>query len=648
MAKFPLYREFSEKNLSAQDIEQLEQLRKRCTGNILLATTLAGCGHPGGSMSSLPLLLSIYAGIRFDSQKPRDVKRDRVVISQGHISPACYSVLAELGYFPLEDMLLEFRDAGSRYAGHVEIDVPGVEWSTGNLGQGLSVGAASALAARLQGHDHRTFVIMGDGEQQKGQLAEARRFALKYELNNLIAVLDYNRLQIGGAIEKIMPQDIAEEYRADGWNVIEVDGKNFQEIFSAFACAYHSKVSNPKAPTLVVAHTVMGYGVSFMENLAKYHGQVLTAEQVEKAFIELGIEDDVHSWLEKRKQHKTQTVFPELPTLMPKCEMGTPRLYSVDQKLDDRSAYGNALADLARENNQTIPKVLGLTCDLAGSVKMNEFAKISPKCFIENGIQEHHAATLAGRLATEGFVPFFSTFGVFGVAETYNQFRLNTINRSNVKVVCTHIGLNVGEDGPTHQSIDYIGLLTSLFQLRISIPADPNQTDRIIRKIATLVGSDFVGMGRAKHAVLTDEQGNPFFGPDYEYIPGKADWLRRGVHGTIIAVGPMVEKAMAAHDSLQKESIQVGVLNMASIAPLDVDAILEASQTGPIITVEDHHVQTGLGSLVANVLAENRQACGLMKMGVTCYQSSGTPEALYQKQGLTVERICSNMKQILS
>lgn len=647
MSELPLHRGFATPSLTPHEIERLQTLRKRCSGDAILASSLAASGHPGGSLSTIPLLLTIYAGSNFDPQNPWMKDRDRVFLSHGHVSPGTYSVLAELGYFPRKDMILEFREAGSRYGGHVEIDVPGVEWGTGNLGQGLSVGTASALAARLSGLPSRTFVLMGDGEQQKGQISEARRFAIKFNLSNLIAIVDYNKLQIGGDIEKIMPQHITEGYRAEGWNTFEVDGKNFAALYETIGKAYRGEVANPKAPTMILAKTTMGYGVSFIENNHEYHGKPLSKDQAKKAMVELGLSEDVDQWFVDRTKSIVQTDFPHLEHSYPKLTLTTPRLYGATDKLDNRSAYGNALLDMAKAYNEKHQTLLALTCDLMVSVKMDALAAACPSCFFECGIQEHHTAAMAGRLSIEDFVVFFSTFGVFGTAETYNQLRLNTHNRANLKLVCTHIGLNVGEDGPTHQSIDYLGLLTSLFHLRIAIPADPNQTDRIIRKVAVLHGNDFVGMGRARNAIILNEKGEPFFGMNYEYIPGKADWIRRGKQGTFIAMGPMVTVALEAQQKLHQEGIEVGLLNMASIAPLDSRAILEAAALGPIITAEDHHVQTGLGSLVANVLAEHGKCVSFLKLGVTHYHSSGTPDKLYARQGLTADNMVSKMKGLL-
>ncbi len=640
-----------QENLTPDQIEALEGMWKRCAGRILLSTTLAGSGHPGGSLSSLHILLVLYSVIRHDPLNPLSSDRDRVVISMGHISPAVYSVLCEFGYFSEEDFLTQFRRAGSPFAGHVETAVPGVEWNTGNLGQGLSVGTGMALSAKVKNLPARTFVMMGDGEQQKGQVAEARRFASQFGLGNLIGIVDRNHLQIGGNTEEVMSVRVRQEYESAGWNVIYVpDGHDFNGIYQALRRAWLHEDLYETRPTVLVARTVMGKGVSFMENLAKYHGSPLSKDQCREALLQIGWpEDALAAWEEKRNARSTFSEPFESKVDYPEIHPGKPILYDADKVTDCRSAYGAALKDLAEQNNVPgSPKIVGFSCDLEGSVKMNGFHQVSPELFVETGIQEHHAAVCAGAVSKEGLVAFFSTFGVFAADETYNQHRLNDLNHTHIKIVSTHVGLDVGEDGPTHQCIDYLGVMNNLLGFSIFVPADPNQTDRIIRHVATSPGNVFVGMGRSKLPVVTDEDGKPFFDEDYVFRPGKADWLRKGEDLTFITYGSVVPQVMAAQESLAKEGISAAVLNMASLKPLDEDAILQAAKTGPIITVEDHVVHTGLGALVAGVLARAQVAQRLVTLGVTAYGSSGKPLDLYRSQGLDADSLLKRAKEVLS
>lgn len=489
---------------------------------------------------------------------------------------------------------------------------------------------------------------MGDGEQQKGQISEARRFAVKYELGNLFGVVDRNHLQIGGNTNQVMPQTIRAEYVACQWNVFYLeDGHNFQDIFQALRRIHRREVDNPRYPSVVVARTIMGKGISFMENKARYHGSALSLEEAAAALAELGLANPLADYQRKRagRLHFSDAFCAQTP--QPDLAVGEPRTYTADILTDCRSAYGNALQDLARLNNLgPAPKVLGFSCDLEGSVKMSGFRGVCEAAFFEAGIQEHHTATMAGAVSKEGFLTFFSTFGVFGVDEVYNQQRLNDINHTQLKVVCTHLGLDVGEDGQTHQCIDYLGLLQNLFGFSVFIAADPNQTDRIVRYIAVHPGNFFLGMGRSKVPVITDESGQPFYAGSYRFKPGKADWIRQGEHGAILSYGATLPYALEAwKELLDKHKIRLAVLNCASLKPLDTDAVLQASHSGFLLTVEDQHVDTGLGSRVANLLATEAATCRLVKLGVKNYGLSGKPKELYHLEGIDSAGIVKTVLQ---
>ncbi|HIP38174.1 MAG TPA: transketolase [Desulfocapsa sulfexigens] len=632
--------------LSSEELNTLKQMRLRCAKNILLSTSLAGSGHPGGSLSSLDNLLVTYGCMRHDAAQPKMEERDRVIMSIGHISPGVYSTLAEYGYFTEEDFLTGFRRTGSGFPGHVERIVPGVEWDTGNLGQGLSTAVGLAHGFKIQNRPNKVIVFMGDGEHQKGQIIEAIRFASKYKLDNLIVVIDRNHLQICGTTEEIMPQSIRSLYSTNNWDVQYLeDGHDCNAYFQTFSKAYQK---NDGVPTVIVSRTTMGKGISFMENLAKYHGSPLDRESLAKAMEELGVEDEFDKWKALRENPvSTNTIQ---PFIAPNVEIkaGDAILYEAGTMLDNRSAYGNALQSLAEANNSDDNmKITGISCDLEGSVKMGGFRKHSPKAFIEAGIQEHHAATMAGGLSSLGLVTFFSTFGAFAVSEVYNQNRLNDFNHASVKVVATHVGLDVGEDGPTHQCIDYLGLFQNYFRSSVFMPADPNQTDRIIRYIATEPGNVFVGMGRSKTPVITKEDGSAFFDTDYTFQAGVGDWLREGSDATIITYGAVAPAVMEAWELLKKDGHSVAVLNMGSLIPVDKEAILKAADCGVVLTVEDHHVNTGLGSIVGTVLAEAGKSINFKRSGVEHYGGSGKPADLYASQGLDGKSIAAKVKGML-
>ena len=625
---------FDAEKLDKGSLKRLSDLSRLARGDILKMTTIANSGHPGGSMSSIDFYLVLYSYANIHPQSPSDPNRDRIVISHGHTSPGVYAALGRIGFFPIEAAIATFRKAGSPFEGHVEKGVPGVEWNTGNLGQGLSAGCGFALGSKVLEKGFHVFVTMGCGEQQKGQISEARRFAIKYDLHNLTVIIDYNLRQISGVTPEIMPQNISKNFESDGWRVLEIDGHQFQEIYSAFREATLSK-----HPTVIIARTTMGKGVSFMEGKEEFHGRSLTLEEYKKAIQELGIEDDLDGHRQIREKETLPFAGRKYPMELPSIQTGNPRNYEKDQKLDNRSAFGNALVDIAKataQENSPLPMAV-FDCDLASSVKTAGFAKQFPNHFFQGGIQEHNTATIAGAISTLGLLSFFADFGVFGVDETYNQHRLNDINETSLKLICTHNGLDVGEDGKTHQCIDYVGVMQNLFGYKIILPADPNQTDRIIRYISKTHGNFLVAMGRSTNPILLDDKGTPLFGASYEFRYGHADLVREGKDAAILTTGGMVYRAIQACEKLRENGVEVQVFNISCLSDLDGEAILKAAETGVIITYEDHHIQTGLGSLVANFLAGQSSRIRFRKLGVTQYGSSGKPDDLYRMQGLDVE-----------
>jgi transketolase len=627
---------FDAEKLDEGSLKKLSELARLARGDILKMTTLAGSGHPGGSMSSIDFYLVLYSYANVHPQSPSDPNRDRIVISHGHTSPGVYAALGRVGFFPIEAAIATFRKAGSPFEGHVEKGVPGVEWNTGNLGQGLSAGCGFALGSKILKKGFHVFVTMGCGEQQKGQISEARRFAIKYNLDNLTVIIDFNKRQISGVTQEIMPQNISKNFESDGWRVTEVDGHYFQEIYTALREATLSK-----HPTMIITHTTMGKGVSFMEGKEEFHGRALTFEEYKRAIQELEVEDDLDRYHQNRGKGTLPFTGRKYPVEALSVQTGNQRNYERDQKIDNRTAFGNALVDIAKANlREDFPlPIVVFDCDLASSVKTAGFAKQFPNHFFQGGIQEHNTATIAGAISTLGLLSFFADFGVFGVDETYNQHRLNDINETNLKLICTHNGLDVGEDGKTHQCIDYVGLMQNLFGYKIIIPADPNQTDRVIRYVAKTHGNFLVPMGRSPIPILLTEEGTTLFGTPYEFRYGHADLVRSGKDAAIITTGGMVYRAVQAWEKLKGKGIEAQVLNISCLSDLDIDAVLKAARTGIIITYEDHHIQTGLGSIMANVLAEHGLGIRFRKLGIKQYGSSGKPDDLYRMQGLDVESL---------
>ena len=627
--------------LSGRDLNELERLAKVCRGDIVKMTTVANSGHPGGSMSSIDIFLSIYSQARINPDDPYNSLRDRVIVSHGHTSPGVYAALGRLGFLDIDEAIAGFRHAGSIYEGHITRGIPGVEWTTGNLGQGLSAGVGMALASKLTGKDFRVFVSMSDAEQAKGQVAEARRTAAKYDLNNLVVVIDYNDAQISGKASEIMYVDIKANYLADGWNVIEVDGHNFEELTDALSGAF----DGPR-PVAIICRTVMGKGVSFMEGDVSYHGKPLDIEAAGKALAELGVDNDIDSYIEMRKRLPVghESIVPVDEPV--EVETGRPVTYPVDKKVDNRSAFGRALAEIGSLNRGKQP-VLVFDCDLKPSTKVDGFEKVWQENFLQIGVQEHNAAAVAGASSVCGVLSFFADFGVFGVDETYNQQRLNDINKTNLKVAVTHVGIDVGEDGKTHHCLDYIGALRNFFDFGLIVPADPNQADRAVRYISRERGNFVIAMGRSTMKPITDENGMPFFGEGYEYRYGLVDIIRSGEDVTLISTGQVTHKAVMAADELKEHGIRAAVLNVSTPINADLEAVKKYLK-GNVISLEDHNVNSGLAATLkdyfvrAGFLPER-----FITVGVDKYMYSGNNEALYDIVGLSKNSIVKRVRDLI-
>lgn len=623
-----------------ETVRKLKELARVCRGDVLKMTYVANSGHPGGSMSSMEIFLSIYSFANIDPKNPFDPLRDRVVISHGHTSPGVYAVLGRLGFVDIEQVLAGFRHHSSIFEGHVTRGIPGINWSTGNLGQGLAAGVGFALAAKLKEQDYHVFVAMSDAEQAKGQVAEARRVAKKYGLSNITVAIDYNDAQISGRARDVMPVNIKENYLADGWRVIEVDGHDIEQLLLALKEAVEDKVN----PVAIVAHTVMGKGVSFLENDVSYHGKPLTKEQLEKALAELGIENDVEKYIQLRKQLPSIKHEPLKLEYQIKINVPAPKTYT--DKLDNRGAFGKALLDIVKANKNSETPVVVVDCDLAASTKTDEVMKHVPDKFIQIGVQEHTAATVSGAVSADGVVTFFADFGVFGVSETYNQHRLNAINHTNLKVVVTHCGLNVGEDGKTHHGLDYISAPANWLDYKVIVPADPNQTDRVVRYVASVYGNFLIAMGRAKQSIIKREDGKPFFGEDYVFEYGKIDVLREGSELTLVGCGAIVENLVAAAENFKGK---VSVLNVSCPFDLDETVLRKYCDGKKVLVVEDHAAPLGLAALLAKFMVSKKIfPTHFEQIAVEEHAVSGPYESLYELYGLSVTKITEKVARMLS
>jgi transketolase len=630
--------------LTEQHLNFLNAVSKSCRRTIIKMLKQSQSGHSGGSLSSIDYLTLLYSFIISQTG-------EKVVISHGHISPAVYSILAEMGYAEKEKVINTFRQLGSIYEGHVSRHVKGIYYGTGPLGIGGSVASAFALAEKINKTEKKVFCLMGDGEAQEGQVYEMIHFANKYKLNNLIMFVDFNEVQLTGSLEEIMPLDLPATFNSANWHVIKVDGHDFSAIWKALAEAYTVK----DKPIVLIGKTIMGKGVDFMEKDGRdkksiWHGIAPKPDQADEALEKLKLSPNELSELESIKNiikwtpHEPQ--FTESVTPM-EMDTGDPILYPADEEIDNRTAYGKALLDLAKRN----PKIIALSADLRGSVMTKFVAEELENQHFEVGIAEQHMVSTSGGLSLCGFIPFCSTFGAFLTSRPKDQARVNDINRTNVKMVATHCGLSVGEDGPTHQAIDDSSSFLGFFNTMVIEPADPNQTDRIIRYIASHYGNFYVRMGRHKYPIVTKEDGTPFYDTDYKYEYGKSDILRPGNDLTLIAMGSIVPEALKAWTELKSEypNLSIELVAATSIKKFDQTLMESIEKTGKVITAEDHNGIVGLSSQLAKQLIKEKIKIDVFEnMAVNKYQLSAKAADLYEHAKLSsnaIKELCLKILQ---
>ncbi|PKL37127.1 transketolase [Candidatus Peregrinibacteria bacterium HGW-Peregrinibacteria-1] len=614
--------------LTDNQLNLAKTFAKSCRKSILEMVVNAQSGHPGGSLSTIDYLSILYPFIIGQTG-------ESIIVSNGHISPAIYSTLAEMNYIPKQEVISTFRQINSPYEGHINRHVPGIEYGTGPLGIGVSVASAFATSEKLQGTHQKIYAIMGDGECQEGQVHEMIHYAKHYKLDNLILFVDYNQVQLSGSIKEILNINVEKIFAAGDWNILNIDGHNYQEIWAALSTAQQSA-----APTVIIGHTVMGKGVPFMEETGKnhqadWHGKAPAKDHplLSQTLDHLTLDSKETATLQDFQNHSikwtpTPHKSPEFLSQNPSINTGTPRRYDTTQLTDPRTAYGNALYDLATEN----PEVIALSADLKGSVKTDIVSQNLPSQHIECGISEQHMISLAGGLSIKGFVPFASTFGAFMTSRAKDQARVNDINQTNVKMVATHCGLSVGEDGPTHQAIDDKSSFVGFFNTAIIEPADPNQTDSIIRYIASHYGNFYVRMGRHKYPVITKENGEIFFDENYQFQYGKTDLIRNGHDLTILSSGATLYEALLAHQELQKlhPAKSIALINASTFNIFDETLLNSLRETKSLITVEDHNTKSGIFHQLAPLLiTHNISLKKVSNLGVTAYQLSGTAQDLY-------------------
>ncbi len=585
------------------------------------ASAKAGSGHPTSSMSAADLAAVLLAAhFRYDFDEPRDPRNDRLVFSKGHASPLVYGLFRAAGVLS-EEEFMSYRQFGSRLEGHPTPALPWVDVATGSLGQGLPIGVGMALAGkRLDRTGARVWVICGDSEMAEGSMWEAAEHAAFYELDNLTAVVDVNRLgQRGETMHGWDLSSYSERLRAFGWHAIEVDGHDVDEIDAA----YREAESTSGKPTAVVAHTLKGKGYSKVEDQPGWHGKAISSEDVEAAREEMGgirsIRVDV-AGPDGPEPHRFQPAVQDWPA------------YELGSKVATRKAYGEALAALGGERGD----VVALDGEVSNSTFAEIFAEAHPERYFEMYIAEQQMIAAAVGLQVLGWKPFCSTFAAF-MSRAYDFVRMAAVSRATLKLCGSHAGVSIGEDGPSQMGLEDLAAFRAVHGSTVLYPCDGNQTAGLVRAMADLDGISYLRTTRADMPVIYEA------GEDFPV--GGSRTLREGDDVTIAAAGITVHEALAAADALANEGIGARVVDCYSVKPIDAETLRAAGT--PIVTVEDHWPEGGLGEAVLAALADADERPRVVTLAVRELPHSGKPAELLAAAGIDAEHIAEAARRLV-
>ncbi len=607
------------------NVEQLTGVANQLRIHSIAATTAAGSGHPSSCCSAADIVAALFFGqMRYDPKNPRYYNNDRFILSKGHAAPLLYAAWAEAGLVPVSE-LTHLRELTSDLEGHPTPRLPFVDVATGSLGQGLGVGAGMALSARVDKLDFRTYVLLGDGECAEGSVWEAASFAGIYELNNLVAIVDVNRL--GQSQPTAFGHDLEvyrKRFEAFNWRTETIDGHDMEEIVEVLAAA-----GLGKQPLAILARTLKGAGISFVADKDAWHGKALSKDEAAQAIAEL----------QPKAQSAAGITIPapsELPAPASQPAADFPALeYKKGDKVATREAFGNALARLG----QVDPRIVAVDGDTKNSTYSDKFMKKCPDRFFECYIAEQNMVSVAAGFGTRGKVPFASTFATF-FTRAHDQVRMAGHSQVNLKLVGSHVGASIGEDGASQMGLEDIAMMRAIAGSVVLYPSDAVSTEKLMEQMVSTPGLMFLRTSRPKTAVLYE--------PTEQFPIGGAKVLRQaaGDKVTVVAAGVTLYEALKAADALAKENITITVIDAYSVKPLAKDVIKQAAaKTGnKIITVEDHYPEGGLGDTVAGELSP--EGVRVYKMAVFEEPRSGKPEELLAKYKIDAAAIVEKVKSL--
>src|SRR5215213_705030 len=535
------------------DAAQWAELGQQLRVDSVRASAAAGSGHPTSSMSAADLIAVLIAEhLRFDVDRPDDPNNDHVVFSKGHASPLEYSMLKAVGVID-DDELLTFRKLGSRLQGHPIPNVPLVDVATGSLGQGLPIGVGIALAAqRLDRLPYRVWVLCGDSELAEGSMWEGFEHAAFAGLDNLVAILDINRL--GQSTETMHGWDLR-SYSSRlgdlGWHAIEIDGHDVEAIDRA----YTEAEATAGRPTAIVARTLKGRGVKAVEDQPGKHGKPL--DDAEEAVAELGGERSISVPVSKPETHGSPHVF-EAPG-------GSLPSYDVGDEVATRKAYGQALAALGGMRGD----VVALDGEVSNSTYSEFFREAHPDRYFEMYIAEQQMIAAAVGMQVRGWRPFASTFAAF-LSRAADFVRMAAISRANLRLCGSHAGVSIGEDGPSQMALEDLASFRAVNGSTVLYPCDGNQTAKLVAAMADLDGISFLRTTRAKTAVI--------YSPDDDFPIGGAKVPRDGDDVTLVGAGITLHEALEAAESLDAEGVSARVIDLYSVKPIDVATLRESAE----------------------------------------------------------------------
>jgi transketolase len=607
------------------DIELLKGIANQLRIHSINATTAAGSGHPTSCCSAADVVAALFFGhMRYDAKNPHYHNNDRFILSKGHAAPLLYAAWAEVGFVPVDE-LLKLRKFGCDLEGHPTPRLPFVDVATGSLGQGLSVGVGMALAARLDKLDYNTYVLLGDGEIAEGSVWEAASLAGICKLSNLIAIVDANRL--GQSEATAFGHDIGvyrKRFEAFGWRVEDIDGHDLEEISEVLG-----GVGLNDQPLAIIAKTYKGAGVSFLQDKEGWHGKPLNKEEAAKAVAEL--QPSAKSGIGVAIPAPNQLPAPAnaAPASYP------PINYKVGDSVATREAYGTALARIGEVDQ----RVVAVDGDTKNSTYADKFFKKFPGRSTEGYIAEQNMVGVATGMGARGKVPFASTFATF-FSRTFDQIRVAGISQSNLKLAGSHVGISIGEDGPSQMGLEDLAMMRAIAGSVVLYPSDAVAAEKMVEQMAQTKGICYLRTSRPKTPVI--------YNNDEQFPVGGAKVLRQsdGDKATVVAAGVTLFEALKAADTLKNEGIGITVIDAYSIKPLGKDAILAAAQktNHTVITVEDHYTEGGLGDAVAGELS--RDGVKVHKLAVASLPRSGKAEELLAHFGIDAAAIVKQVKAL--